>query len=85
MEVSAGTIIGRGLGASALLSDAELDGEEEEAVSETADGFEDLVQPANVTVNDNRDNIPAKSERFIDSSVSHVLFSKILPIRGEVK
>jgi hypothetical protein len=35
MEVSAGTTIGLGLGAAAFL--AELDGEEEDAVSETAD------------------------------------------------
>jgi hypothetical protein len=37
MEVSAGTTIGLGFGAAAFLADAELDGEEEDAVSEVAD------------------------------------------------
>jgi len=70
--------MGLGFGAAAFLADSELDGEEEDAVSETGDWLEDLAQPASATANDNRDNIPAKSERFIDSSVSHVLFLKIL-------
>jgi hypothetical protein len=77
--------MGLGFGAAAFLADSELDGEEEDAVSETADGLEDLVQPVSAIANDNRHNIPRKGERFIDFLRITRTFSEDTPICAEVK
>jgi hypothetical protein len=77
--------MGLGFGAAAVSADAELDGEEEDAVSEAADWLEDLVQPASAIADDDRNNIPAKSERFIDFLRITRTFFEDTPICGEVK
>jgi hypothetical protein len=47
--------------------------------------LEDLAHPANAIANDNRDNVPAKSERFIDFLRIARTFFEDTPICAEVK